>query len=183
MTISPRIHRVHRWNSVHVDPVSVLDILDVHVTNSYFPPPPPLYPLPFFSLTCPSSFFPTPYPSLTNHASYPTCCCCCCCCFPYRLSRESPLYWAAFKGHTETVQALLQAPGINVNQADVSIYLLILSPVVVGGHLPPLFSHLSLCYDVLVPQKPRYYTISLGKILSPSIFCYYWLDIFHPSML
>ena len=40
---------------------------------------------------------------------------------------------AARKGHTETVQALLQAPDINVNQANVSIYLLTLSPVVVGG--------------------------------------------------
>ena len=125
---------------MHVDPISVLDILDVHVTNSYshphflYVPPlsPPLH-------VPPSNLIPptlTSYPALTNHASYPTCCCC-----SLQDEGRSPLWWAARQGHTDVVQALLQAPGINVNQADVSIYLLTISPVVVGGkdesHLPP----------------------------------------------
>ena len=146
MTISPRIHRVHWWNSVHVDPLSVLDILDVHITNSYFLPH-LLYvpPSSSLSLTRPSFLFPSPYPtpysSLTHQASYPTCCCRCRCC-SLQNEGNSPLYGAVFSvgddetvlgGHTETVQALLQAPDINVNQANVSIYLLTPSPVVVWG--------------------------------------------------
>ena len=45
----------------------------------------------------------------------------------------SALAAAANNGHTEVVQALLKAPAINVNQADVSTYLLTSSHVVVGG--------------------------------------------------
>ena len=52
---------------------------------------------------------------------------------PLQFQGASPLGVAAREGHTEIVQVLLQAPDINVNQADVSIYLLTLSPVVVGG--------------------------------------------------
>ena len=61
MTIYPRIHRVHRWNSVHDDPLSVLDILDVHIINSFFLFPLPLctpLPLPYMSL------FPFSFPLL-----------------------------------------------------------------------------------------------------------------------
>ena len=99
----------------------------------------PLHPLTCLPIPSP---YPIPYPSLTNHASYPTCCCCCCCrCCSLQSDGWTPLTHSAFKGHIEVVQNLLQTPGINVNHADVSIYLLTLSPIVVGGedegHLPP----------------------------------------------
>ena len=52
---------------------------------------------------------------------------------------------ASENGHTETVLALLAAAGIDVNHADVSIYPLTPSHVVVGGEggggLPPLPPH------------------------------------------
>ena len=68
MTISPRIHRVHRWNSVHVDPLSVLDILDVHVTNSYFPPPTSsMYPLPLPYMSLLPLSFPLLHPFSISH--------------------------------------------------------------------------------------------------------------------
>ena len=125
------IHRIHRWNSALVDPLSVLDMLVVLVTNSFSHPHllyvPPL-PLSYMSLLPLSFPYLTPSPSLTNHASCPTYCCC-----SLQGGGRSPLHASALKGHTEVVQALLQAPGINVNQADVSIYLLTLSSVVVGG--------------------------------------------------
>ena len=62
---------------------------------------------------------------------------------------------AAAGGHTEIVQALLTTPGIDVNHANVSIYLLTLSRVVVvgegGGCLPNLILHFNACTDVLSP--------------------------------
>ena len=81
-----------------------------------------IYPLP--SLTCPpSSSFPALQHPLcisnkpTNPASYPTC---------VRCSLQqwgcTALIQASYNGHTEIVQALLAAAGINVNHADVSIY-------------------------------------------------------------
>ena len=40
---------------------------------------------------------------------------------------------AASKGHTEAIKALLTAPDINVNYAKVSMFLLTLPHLVVGG--------------------------------------------------
>ena len=40
---------------------------------------------------------------------------------------------ATKKGHAEAIKLLLTAPGINVNHADVSLYPLTPSYVVVGG--------------------------------------------------
>ena len=94
-------------------------------------------------LTCPSFLLPNtpPYVSLTNHpASYPTCGCC-----SLQEDGWTALLLASYNGHTEIVLALVAAVGINVNHADVSIYPLIPSHVVVGGEggggLPPLPPH------------------------------------------
>ena len=82
-----------------------------------------------------------PYVSLTNHpASYPTCGCC-----SLQNGGRTALALASMFGHTEIALALLAAVGINVNHADVSIYPLTPSHVVVGGEggggLPPLPPH------------------------------------------
>ena len=67
-------------------------------------------------LPCPLPLINTPYVSLTNPASYPTCGC------SLQRFNRTALLLASSKGHTETVQALLAAPDIDVNHADVSIY-------------------------------------------------------------
>ena len=83
----------------------------------------------------------TPSVSLTNHpASYPTCGCC-----SLQANKDTALILASGNGHTETVLALLAAVGIDVNHANVSIYPLTPSHVVVGGEggggLAPLPPH------------------------------------------
>ena len=82
-------------------------------------------------LACPPSF-PIPYPilhlHLTNHASRPLCCCC-----SLQRSNRTALMTACDEGYTDCVIALLASPDINVNHADVSIYLLTSSHVVVWG--------------------------------------------------
>ena len=86
----------------HVDPLSVLDILGVNVTNTSPPPPPYMSPLP------------PPIPS--NNTPYT-----CGCCF-LQDGGSTALMLASQNGHTEIVLALLAAADINVNHADVSIY-------------------------------------------------------------
>ena len=82
----------------------------------------------------------TPYVSLTNPASYPTCGCC-----SLQENGFTALLLASQYGHTKIALALLAAVGINVNHANVSIYPLTPSHVVVGGEggggLPPLPPH------------------------------------------
>ena len=69
---------------------------------------------------------------------------------------------ASAGGHTEIVQALLTTPGIDVNHANVSIYLLTPSRVVVvgegGGCLPNLILPPNACTNVLSPPYivPQY---------------------------
>ena len=81
--------------------------------------------------------------ALTNPSSYPTCCGCC------LQSGHTALTEASEYGHIKIVQALLAAPGIDVNHAHVSIYLLTPSQshVVVrgegGGALPCPIIHLN----------------------------------------
>ena len=100
---------------------------------------------------CPLHFptlYPVPYLYLTNHAFHPTCSCF------LQHSGTTALMYAVGKGHTDCVIALLASPDINVNHADVSIYLLTLSHKLVGSegegrlpHSPPHFtcSTYSLC--------------------------------------
>ena len=66
--------------------------------------------------------------------------------FPYiQLSGSTILMLISEKGHIEAIKILLTASDLNVNQADVSLYLLTPSPLVVGGrceaHLPHLIPH------------------------------------------
>ena len=110
-----------------------------------------------------SYHFPTPTSSLYSPLSsmpslpHPTCCYC-----SLQYGGTSPLAEAACYGHIEVVKALLQAPGINVNQANVSVFLLTLSHVVVGrknkGHLPSLPPHPPL--SVMM----SYYPLNLENI-------------------
>ena len=126
-----------------VDPLSVLDMLFVNVTNtcSHYPLKPPICtPHPLhdpFPLPSPSNN--TPSVSLTNPASYPICG------WSEQEARRTALYWPSHYGTTETMLALLAAPGIDVNHADVSIYPLTPSHIVVErwgwGGLPPLPPH------------------------------------------
>ena len=117
----------------HVDPLSVLDILDDNNTNTFYHPhilyvsprPPPSY----------MSLLPHPLPpnntlyvSLTNPAFYPSCCC-----FSLQRKGSSALTLASSYGHTEIALALLATADIDVNHADVSIYPLTPSHVVVEG--------------------------------------------------
>ena len=120
----------------HVDPLSVLDMLDDTVTNTFYhphilyvsPPISSLYMSPF-----PLSPHNTPSVSLTNPTSYPSCGCC-----ALQSSGSTALSLASQNGHTEIVLALLAAAGIDVNHANVSIYSLNPSYIVVWGGLPPL---------------------------------------------
>ena len=98
---------------MHVDPLNVLDMLDVNVINTFSSPPP---------LTCPSFLFPSlyPYVCVTNHSSYHHTCCCCLQHDGWR-GGSSALTWASANGHTEVVKALLATAGILVNHANVSI--------------------------------------------------------------
>ena len=81
------------------------------------------------------------YIYLTNPpASYPTCGCC-----SLQRHGRTALTLSSASGHTEIVQALLTADGIDVNHVNVSIYPLTPSQVVVGGEdgggLPHLIPH------------------------------------------
>ena len=140
---------------MHVDPLSVLDMLDVTVTDTFSPLPSPyMSPPPFFL-----AHYPTPYVSLTNHSSYPTCCGCC----SLQRKGSTALILASEKGHFEIIQALLAAPGIDVNHATVSIYPLIPFHVVVRGGLP----HLIPSYLVFLTYHPptsKMYPISFTAI-------------------
>ena len=75
---------------------------------------------------------------------------------------------ASHNGNTEIAQALLAAAGIDVNHADVSIYPLTPSHVVVGGEagggLPPLFL-LILTLELMSyhPLTSKMYPITSGK--------------------
>ena len=53
---------------------------------------------------------------------------------------NSALALGVMKGFTEVVKVLLQAHNIDVNHADVSIYLLIPSLVVVGGRMRVIYT-------------------------------------------
>ena len=112
--------------------------------------PPPHHP--YMSLPPPLPPNNTPYVSLTNHSSDPTCGCC-----SLQGRGSTALMLASSGGHTEIVLALLAAVGIKVNHTDVSIYPLTPSHVVVWGegvgglpHLPPLPDPLS---NVLSPSN------------------------------
>ena len=111
----------------------------------YLPPTPTSLPSPFLFLshtplpthtfhhllpTYPTAVLPkyTPSVFLTNHSSYPTCAGC-----SLQVSGSTALMLASQNGHTETVPALLAAPGIDVNHVNVSIYPLTPSHVVVRG--------------------------------------------------
>ena len=106
----------------------MLDVNDSHTflplppLNRYRLPPPYTFSLP--PLLPPNI---TPYVSLTNPASYPTCGC------SLQEKGSTALIVASEYGRTKTVQALLAAAGIDVNHANVSIYPLTPSHVVVGG--------------------------------------------------
>ena len=105
----------------------------------------------------------TPFVSLTNPASsYPTCGC------SLQWQGCTALAMASHNGNTEIAQALLAAAGIDVNHADVSIYPLTPSHVVVGGEagggLPPLFL-LILTLELMSyhPLTSKMYPITSGK--------------------
>ena len=145
--------RVHRIREIYIPhpPQHIYLIYNTHTyprTTTYYishlPSPPPihtprhpnallLYPT-FTSLLYPSppspTFFlaycPTPYVSLTNTLSYPTCDC------SLQSIGQTALIVASANGHTEIVQALIAAAGIDVNHAMVNISPLIPSHVVVG---------------------------------------------------
>ena len=131
------------------DPLSVLNMLDVTVTSTFIPPPPttcppppPFFPSHLAPLPPPLSPSLPPFVSVTNPAPYPTCGC------SLQETGLSALMWASAKGRTEIVLALLKSidrSGINVNLANVSIYQLTLSHLVIkgegGGGLPHLISH------------------------------------------
>ena len=82
LTLTPRIHRVNRWNSVHVDPLSVLDMM-MPMSQTRFPHPHLIYVSPFhfpILISYMSPLLLLPYPLTTPHlslkpnsASYPTC--------------------------------------------------------------------------------------------------------------
>ena len=95
-----------------------INILDVHVRIIFilfFSLPFPC--IPHFSLPCPH---PTPYLSLSNPSSCPTCCCCCCCCFcSIQRYNYTALIRAAEGGHSDVIKALVAAPGIDVNYKGV----------------------------------------------------------------
>ena len=147
---------------MHVDPLSVLDMLDVTVTDTFSPLPSPyMSPPPFFL-----AHYPTPYVSLTNHSSYPTCCGCC----SLQGNGSTALTLASEKGHTEIIQALLAVAGIDVNHAEkVSIYPLTQSLVVVRGGLPHLIPLLNSRNADLTPPTPKIYPISRGDFFK--IYC------------
>ena len=81
----------------------------LHVLN-----PPPRLTCPFFLLSYPLTN--TPYVPLINPASYPTCGCF------FQNADQTALMQASAYGHIAIIQALVAAPGIDVNHADVSIY-------------------------------------------------------------
>ena len=103
---------------------------EVSMMQSYSPPYPP-------------SLFPFPLPTLSVYVTHSFHS------FPFSLSLQerghTALTIASWKGHTEIIKLLLAVPGIDVNHADVSLYLLTLSHLVVGdmceAPLPDLISH------------------------------------------
>ena len=57
---------------------------------------------------------------------------------------STALLWASSNGHAEAIKALLTVPDINVNRADVSLYLLTPSYLVLGGMCEVIYLTLSL---------------------------------------
>ena len=159
-------------------------MLDVNVTNTFYPPPPPIYPTftsymypspppprltwPLFILSYPPpppSPNNTPSVSLTNPASYPTCGC------SLQSSGWTALIRASQYGYPEIVQALLAAAGIDVNHADVSIFPLTTSHVIVGVSMGevylsfPLQGGLTLELMSYHPLTSKMYPNTRGKTL------------------
>ena len=110
----------------------------------------------------------TPYESLTNPASYPTCGCC-----ALQQWGSTALMLASKNGHTEIVLALLAASGIDVNHANVSIYPLIPTHVVVGGEVVGGLSllPLNLTLDLMFYHSltSKMYSITRGKYSPPDV--------------
>ena len=115
-----------------------------------YPTSPPMCtpnPLLLHVLPCPLNNI--PYVSLTNPASYPTCGCC-----SLQENGDNALLHASRNGHFENghpeiVQALLAA-GIDVDHANVSIYLLTPSHIAVGVMAGEVYLPLSLTRCTLI---------------------------------
>ena len=141
---------------MHVDPLNVVDIGCVHVAitlchlpnlTTYVPTPYPSYMYPL-THTHPPSPFPSLLPPLSvsithHHSFYP----------PLSLSLQyagcTALTLASEEGYTEAIKLLLTVPNIDVNHADVSLYLLTPSHLVVGGRCEGDLPHL------ITPPNPR----------------------------
>ena len=131
-----------------------------------------LYPIstPFLYMSAFATSLPpnnTPYVSLANPASHPTCGC------SLQGSGWTALLHATDRGHTETVLALLTAADIDVNIANVSIYPLIPTHVVVGGEVVGGLSllPLNLTLDLMFYHSltSKMYSITRGKYSPPDV--------------
>ena len=90
---------------------------------------------------------------------------------------------ASREGRTETVQALLAAPDIDVNHADVSVYSLTPSHVVVGGDSGEVYLPLSLILTLVLmsyhPPTSKMYPSLGGNILTPDM-CLFLIVYYYP---